>query len=647
MQARNETPEWLRVPRIFAWTDFGNLSDGRPCDVSEVIRLANDLHATAICLPGTADRDTLAAARAGCTRWGIRLVLCLTDERGTLCAGSSAQERFREQVVSAGRNVRPDGVLVPKWGAFVPCLCGACRDAFRVAAGCEIPSDLDDPTDETVWRYLAWLDELAEKQTAALVRTVHEECPERAVILPASCGAEAAADAVILPPAPEQPHERRLARFAPPSPGIPALVPVPYSASALALPDPCEAAFRAPDAQENQSALGSIGLARPDADLSLDMAEHAANGVFPVVTNFVPSDSRSTKAISSLFGFMAEHADLFDATITRSVPGVTLLWQDADASPTGPRRRSLEGRVVGEGWSPDAAQEGLYEALLREHVPVRRIPRSRFAEAFAGASVVCLPDVVALSDEERRLVRRFVREGGGVLAVGETGLTDEFGHVRPSRGLADVFGVETGHVASCAEHSWLCLGSAHPMTAGLPSRSAIPLEGRSLALEPHTAATVIAYCRSAHTIVPAVVVHPFEQGRAVFLSSALPHTYRRRGTPELARLLANAVRWAGKDSLPAILDGPDTVLMWMHEQRDRLLVHLVNRSADMSRPVTRIFPVADLPLWVRMPSGRRAERVRSVAQDMELVITPTQQGIWCVLPHLDLYDVVVVKLSAS
>ncbi|MCD9022449.1 alpha-amylase family protein [Cohnella silvisoli] len=56
-------------------------------------------------------------------------------------------------------------------------------------------------------------------------------------------------------------------------------------------------------------------------------------------------------------------------------------------------------------------------------------------------SVIVLPNLLRLDDEEIEAIRAFVRDGGGIYASHDTSLYDKSGNKRPDFGLSDVFGL--------------------------------------------------------------------------------------------------------------------------------------------------------------------------------------------------------------
>ena len=69
---------------------------------------------------------------------------------------------------------------------------------------------------------------------------------------------------------------------------------------------------------------------------------------------------------------------------------------------------------------------GAFRAIFEKHWPVRILTEYDLEDAdLHGVRVLMLPDVACLSARAAEVVRRFVRQGGGLVASFETSLYDE------------------------------------------------------------------------------------------------------------------------------------------------------------------------------------------------------------------------------
>lgn len=78
--------------------------------------------------------------------------------------------------------------------------------------------------------------------------------------------------------------------------------------------------------------------------------------------------------------------------------------------------------------------------------------------------MLLLPNAACLSEEHMEVIRRFVENGGGLVASFRTSLYDEKGRRRPDFGLKDVFGCSfTGIVKDTRWDSYQKVRMAHPV----------------------------------------------------------------------------------------------------------------------------------------------------------------------------------------
>jgi hypothetical protein len=101
-----------------------------------------------------------------------------------------------------------------------------------------------------------------------------------------------------------------------------------------------------------------------------------------------------------------------------------------------------------------APWRGMINALVRARIPYITVYADHIDPDAAQLSTLLLPNVAALTDGQIASVRRFVANGGGLLATGESSLYDNFGDRRPDYALADLF----------ATH-WVDGGQAAPETS--------------------------------------------------------------------------------------------------------------------------------------------------------------------------------------
>ena len=88
---------------------------------------------------------------------------------------------------------------------------------------------------------------------------------------------------------------------------------------------------------------------------------------------------------------------------------------------------------------------GVFRVGWEEHLPITLITDMDLnAERLKPYKVLILPNAAALSDDQVKTIRKYVNNGGGLVASCETSLFNELGQMRSNFALSDVFGVDYG-----------------------------------------------------------------------------------------------------------------------------------------------------------------------------------------------------------
>lgn len=249
------------------------------------------------------------------------------------------------------------------------------------------------------------------------------------------------------------------------------------------------------------------------------------------------------------------------------------------------------------------------QALIQSRVPFQLI----FDEQLRNLSqykVLVLPDSQCLSDEQIAAIKMFVHNGSGLVALGASGLYDEWFRPRSRPGLAEL----------------------------LPSQK----PGHTIGEEVHW-----------HELSGPSVRQPYGTGRAVYIpgvqfDGALPpfppffsieNQYWKN--PKNAAQIAEAVRWASRESLPVRVTGPDYLVANLVSQASehRSLLHLVNYN------VKNVPAIRGVDVTLRDTEGAKAARIAVIspdAGDHALTARTEPDGIHFTVPDVRTYSVVVV-----
>jgi hypothetical protein len=316
-----------------------------------------------------------------------------------------------------------------------------------------------------------------------------------------------------------------------------------------------------------------------------------------------------------------------------------------------------------------APYNGMIQALIRARIPYIAVHADHIDRDANKVSMLVLPNLAAMSNSQVDSVRRFVSEGGSLVATDETSLYDEYGDRRPDFALGDLFGAsytgkrEGPRNAAGTDHTYLRLtpdvgqdvdgprhgdepaksAARHPVLRGFEATNILTFGGVLLEVKPAQDATVLltfvpvfptnppenSWMRTPRTQIPGLVVREQKGARIAYLPADIDRRYEQGNIPDHGDLIRNVVRWAAKDTIPVEVKGPGLIDCHLYRQHDRLVLHLVNlTSAGTWRaPVEELIPVGPLTVRLKVPGDLTWKRML-LTVSAETVVPVRQQGDW-------------------
>lgn len=337
----------------------------------------------------------------------------------------------------------------------------------------------------------------------------------------------------------------------------------------------------------------------------------------------------------------------------RPVASVGLLWSQRNTDFYG---RGRADELV------DAPYEGFAQALIRARIPYLPVHADDLDRDSSGLSVLILANVGGLSDAQCAAIRRFVLRGGALIATGESSLYNEWGEPRSNFALGDVLRVHaTGKPARNHEgtsHTYLRLhpefrarvygphngkepspaGARHPVLQGFEETDLIAFGGVLHPLKVDEGAIVpltfvpefpvyppeTAWMREPDSSIPGLVVSETAAGaRIAYLAADLDRRYMRDLLPDHANLLANVVRWAARDSIPLVLQGPGLIDCHLYRQPGRLILHLVNltNSGTWRAPIDELIRIGPIHVGIKLGQGISGRSAKLLVRPGALPVT--------------------------
>ncbi|MBO3753560.1 MAG: beta-galactosidase trimerization domain-containing protein, partial [Candidatus Brockarchaeota archaeon] len=322
---------------------------------------------------------------------------------------------------------------------------------------------------------------------------------------------------------------------------------------------------------------------------------------------------------------------------------------------TGLRKTDLKARkaVCDEVYTNSIL--GAATILSRNHIPYDVVLDDALAKGeLEKYSLLVLPNSACLSDEQIHGIRGFLEKGGSIVCSFETGCYDEYGNHRLENPLWSILGIERcdGVMPPRIGEEYMKLTDSGKDVFSIPAGALIPRPVYSLKTFQREGAVAICLFMNpigAYYSAPkgvskyaAIVCNRQGRGKSIYFSSLIEDFYTRYRMPDISRVYADCVRFAMGRPPVVEVDAPETVQLEIREQRStgRILVHLVNTTGDMQRPISSITPVHNIKVRIRGSQARRVFRLsdRSMLAGREL------PGCFeFTLNNLMVYDVIVFE----
>lgn len=370
-------------------------------------------------------------------------------------------------------------------------------------------------------------------------------------------------------------------------------------------------------------------------------------------------DTPGGQAARDIVGLMARHETYYDQSV--SAAKVAIMYSiDTDRS----YRRSTEvtdlyGREQGGrafvGNFTDAFH-GLCDALSRSGVPFDIVTDLELSHRdLEPYDVIYLPTCACLSDGALAAIRRYVADGGTVVATFDTSLYTPDGQRRPDFGLSDVLGASMGagpidyknwnYVSLAGQPS----AEAQPLLAGL-DLPLYPAPAWGLDVKPRDGAEVLAqlhgvmpgrYAALTAPERPAIILNRYGEGRCLYLAGTFAEMCLSYAPPEYVRLLVNVVDEHAGGSV-RLEGGLGDVEVVARRQGQRLIVHLINYAGPTPRPFTRVPVQRDLALRFAL-RGQPYESARALVADCPCAWRHEGDDMVVHLPDVHEYEVIVIE----
>jgi len=335
---------------------------------------------------------------------------------------------------------------------------------------------------------------------------------------------------------------------------------------------------------------------------------------------------------------------------------------------------------------------GITQALIRARIPYLPVNADHIDREAGKLSLLILPNIGVLTDNQISSIKRFVQGGGGLIATGKSSLYNEWGDLRPDYALGNIFGAhidkdkKTSSKVTSREwyadtyHTYLRLspemrinydgpvngkeppvtGNRHSVLKGFDETDILSFGGLldHLKTDPGTEVPMTfipqfpiyppetAWMREPKTDIPGLVLNVTQEGsRIAFMPADLDRQYGRYNLPDHGNLLENLVRWAAKDDIPLSVECQGLIDCNIYNQPGNLILHVVNLTSTGTwrQPVDQFIPVGPVKIRIRLPEGVSGKNLQLLVSEKKITSTRDEGWINFVVNSISDHEVIVIS----
>ncbi len=278
---------------------------------------------------------------------------------------------------------------------------------------------------------------------------------------------------------------------------------------------------------------------------------------------------------------------------------------------------------------------GISDMLFRAHCQFTILDEGCLSDgSLQKYRALILPNTCCLSDADLLEIRRFVENGGCLIATLESGMYDENGVKREHSPLQDVLGIRSVDGMEQCEPGcgYMRFEGDEPIVRG----GSGPAEGSGYLAAGFTTGTMrCTYSDDVEVLAssfypmkgrynsfneknyPSITMRRCGRGTAVYIAGGIGQTYREYGIPEMKAAMTSLVEKLAPGDL-RVENAFPTVEVEMRRRpggEDRL-IHFVNHTGYMRRPIEKLIPCTGIS--VSLKTQKPVKRIHSLFHPQEI-----------------------------
>ena len=282
------------------------------------------------------------------------------------------------------------------------------------------------------------------------------------------------------------------------------------------------------------------------------------------------------------------------------------------------------------------------------HIPVRVFWDEYInAENLRKIKCLILPNSACLSEKQIGEIMNFVHSGGVLMADFESGMYDEYGNRVERKFWLEFLGIQEIYGAfkpSRIEDYIILTKKLGDIDDGI----LIPRPLNALAIKSTENAEVIANYLNPINMAyaqpkgisnyPAIVIVKRGSGRVIYISSPIFESFNRFHIDWHKNIIQSLIRKTVKTGLQIETDAPGSLAIEIRKKDNDLLVHLVNVTSDMKRPMGCIIPVYNVQISLK--AGLK--KAISLSSGKKLNVRKNKHRLEFCVPEIREYEIILL-----
>jgi hypothetical protein len=370
----------------------------------------------------------------------------------------------------------------------------------------------------------------------------------------------------------------------------------------------------------------------PGPELKIECAQTLANGANYWIGYTFP-DKAADATIKEINGWVSNNEEYFSETLNAAEVG--LFWSYETANTYGGEipQSDFTGETIKVKKDYMKSFQGAYEMLQKAHIPFKVV--DRFKDA-AGVKLLILPNCACMTSDETSLLEEYVRGGGKLIVSFETSLYSR-GKLLEDFSLSKLLGASYLGIEEYGtnENYFKIEDEFFPAYTYV-----LKVKGQASEAMGYVAHnTKGSYQPVNFSSFPAVCKNEFEDGRVYFFCGNFFQSYSDFKFPKYLSLFKRI--FDSEFSRQIIVENaPQSVEVTLRKKGNTLIVHLINFSSGLKRPIESIIPVKNIKLKI---PGRQASKVTCLISRVQPDWQIRDDFLEITVPEVQEYEIIAVE----